>query len=516
MKTITAVVIALLLLIAMLQSAAGETVLRARIASDALSMDPGTIRDEVTDGVVLHIVEGLVAFREDVTIGPMLANDWAISDQGKTYTFHLRKGIVFHNGAPFTSSDVAWSFTRYLKPSTHWRCRSEFTKDGIAQILSIQTPSPFTVVFRLSRAAPLFLTTLARSDCGESAILQKDSVGSDGVLRTPIGTGPFQFSTWKRNQYIELIRFPRYASLSGPRDGNAGGKQALVDKIRFLIIPDGSAARVALLRGSIDVLDSLNATELASVKGKPGIKIQISEAMDFWVLMMESKDPVLQDVRLRRAIALSINVAGLTRVVTMGTAKPNSSPIPNMSPFHGPLEAALIKPDLNEARRLVKDSGYKGQPIQLLTNRQLPQMFDSAILIQAMTAEAGINMQIETLDWAAQQDRYIPGNYQAMSFGFSARLDPSLNFGVLIGDHTKETRKIWDTPRSRGLLQASMQEADPTKRRLLIDDLQRLFLEEVPAVILYNSSRISAVRSNISGFEEWPANQQRLWNVSIH
>jgi peptide/nickel transport system substrate-binding protein len=493
-----------------------ETILRARLATDILSLDPGTLRDDNTDAVVLHMVEGLVASREDGSVGPMLASHWTISDQGKTYTFQLRKGVVFHNGAPLTSGDVLWSLTRYLKPATHWRCGSQFSEEGLTQITSIQTPNPLSVVIRLSKPAPLFLKTLSRAECGGTGILHRSSVGPDGAFRTPIGTGPFQIGVWQRNQYIELNRFPRYSALPGPRDGNGGGKHALVDKVRFLIIPDGSAARVALLRGSLDVLDALNATELASVKGKPGIKIEMTPAMDCYVLMLQTNDPVLQDVRLRRAIARTIDTVGLTRVVTMGTAKPDSSPVPNVSPFHGPVEAELHPPDLNEARRLVKDSGYRGQPIQLITNRRYPQMFDSAVLLQAMAARAGINLQIETLDWAAQLDRYIPGSYQAMAFSFSARLDPSFNFGVFIGDKSKEPRKVWDTPRSRELLQESMLTDDPDKRQSLLDALQQQFLEDVPAIILYNSSRITAVRSNVTGFKEWPANQQRFWGVSLN
>jgi peptide/nickel transport system substrate-binding protein len=493
----------------------GQTVLRARIATDILSVDPGTLRDDNTDAVVLHMVEGLVASREDGSVAPMLAKQVTISPDGMTYTFQLRSGVTFHNGAPLTAEEVRWSFNRYLAPATHWRCRSEFGKDGITQISSIATPGPLTVVFKLSKAAPLFLKTLAKAECGSTGIMHHDSVGPDGKFRFPVGTGPFQFSEWRRNQYVELNRFPRYASLPGPRDGNTGGKHALVDKVRFLVIPDGSAARVALLRGSLDVLDALNANELSGVQGKPGIHIQMSPAMDMYLLLLQTKDPLLQDARLRRAIALTIDRVGLTRVITMGTAKADISPIPNTSPFHDPLEARMPKPDLDEARRLVKESGYRGQPIRMITNHRYPQYFDLAVLVQAMALQAGINIELETMDWAGQLDRYVPGEYQAMAFSFSARLDPSFNFAVLIGDKAKEPRKVWDTPRSRELLRQSMQEADPAKRQAIFDQLELLFEQEAPAVILYNSTRISAMRSNVYGFKEWPANQQRFWDVGL-
>ena len=492
-----------------------QTMLRARIATDILSLDPGTLRDDNTDAVILHVVEGLVASREDGSVGPMLARQWTISPDGRTYAFQLRSGIQFHNGARLTAEDVRWSFNRYLDPTTHWRCRSEFGKDGITQISSIETPDPLTVVFKLSKPAPLFLKTLAKAECGSTGIMHPDSVGPDGKFRFPIGTGPFKFSEWRRNQYVELDRFPYYASLPGPRDGNAGGKHALVDKVRFLVIPDGSAARVALLRGSLDVLDALNANELSGVQGKPGIVIQMSPAMDMYLVLLQTEDPLLQDARLRRAIALTIDRVGLTRVITMGTAKANISPIPNSSPYHGPLEARMPKPDLDEARRLIKESGYHGQPIKMITNHRYPQYFDLAVLVQAMALQAGINIELETMDWAGQLNHYTPGEYQAMAFSFSARLDPSFNFAVLIGDKTKEPRKVWDTLRSRELLRASMAESDPAKRQAIFDELEQLFEQEAPAVILYNSTRISALRSNVYGFREWAANQQRFWDVGF-
>src|SRR5258705_1246911 len=93
---------------------AGSGVLRARFNADIRSTDPGTNRDANTDGVMGHIVEGLVAFREDTSVGPMLAGSWEISEDGKTYTFHLRKGVKFHNDAVRTADDVVWSFKRWL------------------------------------------------------------------------------------------------------------------------------------------------------------------------------------------------------------------------------------------------------------------------------------------------------------------------------------------------------------------------------------------------------------------
>ncbi|MBP7338680.1 ABC transporter substrate-binding protein [Niveispirillum sp.] len=495
--------------------AGAQTVLRGRLNADILSLDPGVRRDENTDAVVLHLVEGLVAFREDGSIGPLLAQSWTVSDDGRTYRFALRPGILFHNGATLTADDVVWSLKRYLAPATRWRCRFEFGAGGITGIEDIAAPDPGTVLVTLSRATPFFLKILARPDCGGAGILHRDSWGADGALITPIGTGPFRLGEWRRNQFIELDRFDRYAALPGDRDGNAGNRQALVDKVRFLIIPDGSAARAALLRGNLDVLDALSPAEVAGVQGQPGIRVEINPTMDFYELLFQTHDPLLSDVRMRRAIALAIDTAGLTRAVTWGTARANASPVPVVSPYYGPVEAQPRPKDVAEARRLTAEAGYTGQPIRLITNRRYPQMFDSAVLIQAMAAEAGINVEIETLDWATQLDRYAKGDYQMMAFAFSARLDPSLNFGSIIGDKAKDPRKVWDTPAARDLLRQSIDEAEPAQRQQIFDELHRQFMADVPAVILFNTSRIAAVRQNVTGYKGWPAAQQRLWGVGL-
>jgi peptide/nickel transport system substrate-binding protein len=495
--------------------ASGQKVLRARLNSDIMSLDPGTLRDDNTDSVLLQMVEGLVGSRDDGSIGPMLASQWTVTDNARTFTFKLRSEVHFHNGAPLTSSEVRWTFEHYLDPATHWRCNADVGRGGSTPIVAVDTPDPHTVVVHLGKAAPLFLQTIARSECGGTGIMHPDSVGSDGKFRAPIGTGPFMFGSWKRNQYIQLLRFPQYSSLPGPRNGNVGGKHVLVDELRFLIIPDSSAARVALLRGSIDVMDNIDASELDSLRGKPGIYIELTTAMDNYVLLLQTNDPVLRDVRLRQAIALCIDTEGLARVATHGTARPNNSPVPTVSPYYKATEAVILKPDIVRARELVKDSSYRGQPITIITNRRYPQNFDAAVLVQAMVQPAGINLEIETLDWAGQLQRYAPGNYQIMAFGFSARLDPSFNFATFIGDKATEPRKVWDTPEARELLAKSLQTDDPAARQPIFDELDRLFRRDVPAIVFYNSSRIAATRTNVVGYKGWVANEQRFWDVGL-
>jgi peptide/nickel transport system substrate-binding protein len=491
------------------------SILRAHINSDLVSSDPGMRRDLNTDGVLLHVVEGLVASREDGSVGPMLASRWTVSPDRRTYHFVLRPDVHFHNGKPLTGDDVLWSFRRYLADGSSWRCKSEFSDKGLARVERMSAPDPHSFEIVLDRPAPLLLKTLARADCGGTGIVHRDSVSPDGSWRQPIGTGPFRWAEWRRNQYVDLERFERYRSLPGEPDGNGGGKKALVDRIRFVVIPDSSSANAALLRGSIDVLDGLATSEMDALRGDPHIRILDAPSMDLYGMLFQVRDPLLADSRLRRAIALSLDVARLTRAATRDTGIANSSPIPVASPFSTAVERQLIRRNLAEARALAKAAGYKGQPISLIASKAPPQMFDAAIIAQAMAREAGINLEIVPLDWATHLARYSSGNYQAMVFGYSPRLDPSLMYLAFTGDKAEDPRKVWSTPQAIALLRRSQETDDPAQRQRIFDAMEQAFRADAPAVMFYNSRRLAAVRTEVHGYRMWPAQLIRLWNVSV-
>jgi len=414
--------------LAAISAADAETVLRTRLNADIRSTDPGTNRDANTDGVMAHIVEGLVAFREDTSVGPMLAEGWTVSNDGKTYTFRLRQGVKFHNGATMTADDVVWSLKRWLEPATQWRCLSEFGATGVARIEKIEAPDPLTVAITLDRPTALFLPTLARPDCGQTAIIHRDSVGPDSKWIAPVGTGPFKLGEWKRGQYVDLVRFDGYSSRSEPRNGYTGAKTVQVDRVRFNIIPDSSAAKAGLLSGSLDVINNLSIPDLEDLKSHPEVTLSITPALGLTGILFQTRDPLLKDVRIRRAIALCLDTAEIVDNVMQGTARPNNSALPIGSPFYSEVQSHGYTQDIAEAKKLLAEAGYRGQPIKMIANKRYSYVFDSAVLVQAMAQAVGINIEIEVLDWAAQLDRYNKGDYQAMAFVYSARLDPSLSF----------------------------------------------------------------------------------------
>ena len=489
--------------------------LRLRLNADIRSTDPGVNRDFNTDVVVLHMVEGLVGMREDSTPGPLLASKIETSKDGKTYTFKLRDGVTFHNGAPLTADDVVWSWKRYLAPATQWRCLPDFDGRGIAKVTGVSAPDAKTVVFTLEKPTALFLTTMARIDCGGSAIVHRSSVGADGKWIAPIGTGPFKLGEWKRGQYVELQRFAAYASRSEPMDGLTGGKKAEVERLRFLVIPDEAAAKAALLSNGIDLLTDIGIAQLGDLNGQPNVVIEKATTASVSAILFQTRDPLLKDVRIRRAIALAIDTPELVRGVTNALAKPNNSMIPVVSPYYDAAQAVGFKTDIVQAKKLLAEAGYTGQPIKMLTNKRYIASYDTAVLAQAFAARAGIKIEIEVLDWATQLDRYTKGDYQTQAFVYSPRNDPSLSFEMVTGPKETQPRKVWDNPVVQAKLAESMEITDKVKRQAVLDDLHKRMLDEVPLIPLYNGLQFVAANKRVQGLRTWPAEVPRLWNVRL-
>ncbi|MBP2563170.1 peptide/nickel transport system substrate-binding protein [Neorhizobium galegae] len=496
-------------------AAYADTRLRIALPSDIRSTDPGVNRDGNTDWVVSHIVEGLVGHRDDASVAPMLAESYTASADGKTYTFKLRSGIIFQNGKPLTSADVLWTWNRYMDPKTSWRCFTEFDGSRGLKVDKVEASDDLTVVFTLNQPNSLFLANMARPDCGQTGIYQKESVGADGKWIKPIGTGPFALAKREPGRFIDLDKFAGYKARSEPKTGLVGDKTPQVDHVRFLVVPDSSAAKAGLLAGDIDVLFDVENQDVAEMKANPEVKVDEVPGFGIVGYLFQTKDPVLNDVRMRQAIKLSLDAPEVVDAVTVGLAKPNQSVIPPGSAFYSKVMATPFEHNIEKAKQLVKQAGYDGKPIMIMASKQQPQLFEMAVMAQAMMAQVGIKSDIEVLDWATQLDRYNAGKFQMMAFSYSARLDPSLSYDMMAGDKAEQPRKVWDNPEQRKLLAETMAITDDKKRQALFDQIETMFQKEVPMIPLYSGSRVGAVRKNVDGYASWSVGSPRAWGVSV-
>jgi len=501
--------------LALSASALQAQTLTAVLNADIRSTNPGVNRDGNTDAVVMHMVEGLVGYAEDGSVGPLLAEKVEISPDGKTYTFRLRKGVKFHNGATMTSADVLWSWSRYMDPKTDWRCLSDFDGRNGLKVEKIAAPDADTVVMEINEPNGLFLDSLARADCGGTAVLHKDSVKADGSWDRPIGTGPFMLGEWKRAQSVQLLAFDQYVSPKGDkRDGYIGSKRPLVKEARFMVIPDAATVKAGLLSGSLDMA-LMPESDVPDLKNAPNLTLAIAPNPVRHSLIIQTRDPVMKNQALRQAIAAAIDFPELVGNVTNGLGKPNNSPIYMTSKYYGDVEKQGFTYDPAAAKALLQKAGYKGEKITILANkRSSVPSFNTAVIAQAMMQAVGINAEIEVLEWATQLDRYNKGNYQMQAFSYSSRFDPALGYEQIAGPKDKQPRKIWEEPEALALIQKAMVVTDVAERQKIFDDLNKRFIDQVPTIFTHNDLDIIAHNKRVSGVTPW-ASQLRLWEVGV-
>jgi peptide/nickel transport system substrate-binding protein len=495
-------------------SAAPESTLKVALTADIRSSNPGVNRDDNTDSVILNVVEGLVGYGAGGDVRPLLAESVEISDGGLTYTFRLRRGVKFHNGADLTSADVLWNWQRYMTPGTDWRCLGEFDGRSGLHVVSAEAPDPHSFVMRINRPSALFLDALARTDCGMTGIVHKASLKGDGSWDKPIGTGPYEFREWKRGRGVILTRFKDYRSPAGAADGYVGNKDPHVDVVQLDVVPDPATVKLAVTSRTIDVAQ-ITSSDLEELRKDPRIVTLASPDSSKHAILFRTEDPVMADQKLRQAIAAALDYKQLVDAASDGLSTPNNSAVFAGSVYFDAVQKRATEFSLAKARKLLGESSYKGQTIKLIANKRSPMpSFQVAVVAQDMLKAIGVNVDIEVLEWATQLDRYNSGKYQMMSFSYSARLDPALSYEQFSGDKAKQPRKVWDNPKALELLQQSYYTSDPATRRQIFDGLHEMMSTDVPLVLLYNGLTVWAHGRNVTGFAPWEG-KMRLWGVRI-
>lgn len=497
-------------------AATSDKTVRVAINTDIRSTNPGVNRDANTDAVIHHIVESLVAYGTDLMPKPLLAETIDIRDGGRVYKFTLKKDVVFHNGKPLTSAVVLWNWRRFLDPATKWQCRRWYSEDNddpsTSVIVDIRAPDPMTIEFELAEPNTLFLDQLANVQC-PSAIVHPNSVNDQGEWLDPIGTGPFELAEWRRGEFVELKRFDAYHAQYGAIDGFAGAKPVYADTLRFLVSPDHASTKAALQGGGVDIYPGVPMNSLAELKSEPDIVLVETPVLGWTEMLVQTNDELLSDVRIRKAIAHAIDREQVVGFNTYGHASVNSSAVPVADPRHTEVHDRWYEPSRDKAVALLKEAGYSGQIVEIQTNRKYSNMYDNAVVIQAMLQAVGVNARLKVLDWATQLANYYAGEFQLSAFSFSALANPTLRYIKLIGPKDLRQTYQWDSPAAASLLAELLGATSAEQQSAGLDALHLKMMAEVPIIGLYNAHMVTALRDNVEGYEPWSMSTPLFWGV---
>lgn len=495
--------------------AAGAEELRVANAGDMLSALPAGSTEPATQTPVSHIYEGLLTWKESGEVAPMLAKTLPrVSDDGLSYVFDLREGITFHNGEPLDAAAVVQSWTFLLNAQNGWGCRRYFNGSGSVRIAKVEATGPLQVTFTLAAPAAEFMTQMARSDCMEAGIMAPAMTKPGGATDKPIGTGPFRLESFRPGRDITLARFENYRPREEPMDGYAGRKEALVDRVVFVTIPDPAASQAALIAGNVDVWPRIELRYLPQLEADRNIVVQSSPVPSIYTLPIRTERPLLDKPAFRRAMNYAINRAQMVAALTEGRATASSSFLPASSDVYRIVADTSFTYDPDRAKALLREAGYNGQVVRITTNKNYAIMFETGVLVQAFLQQVGINAEVETVDFATQLPRYGTGEYDLMTFNYAPTLDPALVLDRIAGSKATDRSKTWDDPRARELVTRLIATPAP-ERAPLYRELHEIYMAGPPMIVWATGEVTSAARRNVDGYRAWPGRIPRFWGVSV-
>ena len=436
-----------------------------------------------------QVYETLVRLDTDLNIVPGLAESWETPDDGKTWIFHLKDGVYFHNGAPFDANAVVFSYSdeSYVK------------KMGALRSLDhIETIDENTVKFVLNRPMPLpfYLTHVAWP------IMSPDCVDDNGDFVAPIGTGPFKFEKQTPDQEIVLIRNEDYR-----------GDEPVLESVTFKVIPEASTRVMALETKEVDMIIKLPEYEVSRLENEPDVSVyrKLTTFTDF--LQFNCNNGVFNDKEIRKAVAYSINTEQMLNTVLEGIGTPaKGRPLSPVMMYSKP-ELDLYEYDVEKAREILSEDGWQdsdndgildknGQTLKakfivgkdVWASRHVPM----AEAIQGVLQNVGMDVDIQVLESGAITKLENEGQF-----------DMILRSGYFVwGPYPRHffihqsfcPYSHYNNTEYDKLANAADSTADPEKQQQLYYDLQDMVLEELPAFYLVHEEKIIVANTYVKDY----------------
>ena len=426
----------------------------------------------IAEVVLYNVFETLVHVGPKGALTPLLAERWSGSEDGLTWTFHLRPGVKFQNGKPCDAAAVKFSFERAGRADSVNKDRAFF-----AAMSSVDVKDAQTVVIRLARPDADFLFMLGQAT---AVIVEPSSAAGNGAQ--PVGTGPYRLGSWRRGTSLTLQAWPEFrdaASVSFPQ-------------VTFRFISEPAAQMAALMANEVDVFPRVTERAVARLKANPAWQVVVSGSRAKTLVAINHRRKVLADVRVRRAIAAAIDRQAVLKAGQLGHGTPIGSHYTPDAPGYVDMTAVNAH-DPERARALLKEAGVK-LPLSLsLTVPPPPYARQAAQVVMAQLAKVGIQCRVQQVEWA----QWLEGTYRNHDYDLSiiSHVEP-----LDLGNFTKPDY-YWGYRSSRfDALYRQLVTAVNEKERLdLLAQVQKLLAEDCVLAWLYQPHWVSVARKSLAG-----------------
>jgi peptide/nickel transport system substrate-binding protein len=473
-------------------------------AADVIALDKVRVTDNESIEVTELLFEGLVGWKPGTTdVEPRLAKAWEVSEDGRTWTFHLRDHVRFHDGTPCDAAAVEFSFERLIDPTHpyyltdnnahYWRTLFEDVEKVVAK-------DPLTVEIHVSRPYAPLLGNLAIYPMVSPAAVR---TWGDAFTVHPVGTGPFAFEAWTKGEQVVLHRFDGYWD-----------KPAGLDRIVFQVVTDARQRLVNLESGSVDLAMAILPDEQPFVELHPDLVLHHTQGNDVTYLALNTQHAPFDDVRVRRAANFAINKEPIVQLGYQGRAIAADSPLrPTQWGYHA--AAMRYGYDPAAARRLLAEAIADGKfdPTKIYklyapsTPRPyLPQPERVARFIQASLDQVGIHTQLVLQPYADHRASLRAGDHDLCLFGWIGDTgDPDNFLFVLFASanaHTGEAAQnvaFYQEPAVDRMLTEAQRAPDEPTRAGIYASIQDRIAADAPWVPIAHSELVVAGRAELEG-----------------
>ncbi|HEU4339650.1 MAG TPA: ABC transporter substrate-binding protein [Planctomycetota bacterium] len=476
-----------------------------------------TIDPQATDWggsakVLVNIYESLVTFSEDGSdIVPGLAEKWDRSADGKTWTFHLRKGVTFHDGTEFNAAAVAFTLERLLGRGAHVP-KSVPYGPQYGDIDTVETPDAHTVVIKLKAPSAVFLMNLAMFPAG---IVSPDAVKKHGAQfgRNPVGTGPLKFKQWDPAVRIVLDRNDDY-----------WGAKAKMSRLIILDVKDPQVAIQKLKKGEVQVVDHITLADIPGIEADSNLRMEYEVSMNVCYLGFNMRKAPYNDPNFRRAVAHAIDRNKIIKIAYQDRAEAAKT---------------LVPPSIFAAPKDLPSYGYDPEKAkEYLAKANLPAGFEAAIwhmtyprpyvpepdklvqVIQDDLSRIGLKVRLEGFNVDIYTKKLRDLEHPMFLLGWSADIADPDNFlyallhGESIGplDRPSGTNHaFFNHPRFNEVVKAAQTEVDADKRRGEYEEALKIYQAEVPTLPLAHVKQMAAAQKNVK-YNHHPI-EYRFWNI---
>ncbi len=468
------------------------------------SLDPQHVSAVNDFRILVNLYEGLVRYDTGtLEVGPSLATDWEISDDGLTYTFNLREDVTFHDGTPFNAEAVEFNFERMTDEDHPYRSGTFPLAFYFSAIESVDVVDEFTVEFTLNEPFAPFLSNLAYP---AGLIISPTAVMESGedFDRNPVGTGPFEFIEWQSNTRVVIERYEDY-----------WGEPAGMETIVFRPITDANTRVAEMLGGGIDVMVEVPPDNVAQFAESDDFTVLEQAGPHLWFLILNMREGPFTDVRVRQAVNYAVNKESLVENVLQGTATVAAGPTPpafNWA-YNEDLDPYPYDPD--RARELLEEAGAVGAELTFYVTEGGSGMLDPVAMgtaIQADLAAIGLDVTIETYEWNTFLGIVNPGLEGKADMAEMAWMtnDPdTLPFLALrtaaFPENGGFNSGYYSNEEVDALLEQARTSTDQAERAELYKRMQEIVYEDAPWLFVANWQQNAVTAANVSGLTLEPS-----------